>query len=194
MLATDAQGVAAAAIRDSIAAHEGLLDEQRLRSVVEAANLISASLSRGGKLLLFGNGGSASDAAHIAAEFVGRFQLNRRALPAISLCENDSAITAIANDFGFETVFVRQLEALGAAGDVALAISTSGASRNVLAGVETARGLGVTTIGLTGGDGGELGSAVDLCLRVDATNTARIQEGHILVAHVLCELIERQLD
>jgi D-sedoheptulose 7-phosphate isomerase len=191
---TEARQLAAVAIRESIAAQQRLLDDECLGALVRAANLISDSLQRGGKLLLFGNGGSASDAAHIAAEFVGRFQRDRRALPAISLSDNLSTLTAIANDFGFEHVFARQLRGLGAAGDVAIAISTSGASANVLAGVEAARELGVATIGLTGGDGGALADAVDLCLRVPADNTARIQEGHILIAHVLCELTERQID
>jgi len=193
MVTVEAEAVAAAAIRDCIASQERLLEEERLRSLVEAARLIVESLSHGGKLLLFGNGGSASDAAHIAADFVGRLQRERRALPALSLCANDSAITAIANDFGFEHVFVRQLEALGNRGDAAVAISTSGRSANVLAGVSAARDLGLATIGLTGANGAELAAAVDVCLSVPATNTARIQEGHILVAHVLCELVERQL-
>lgn len=194
MATTEPLQVAAEAIRESIAAHQRLLDEECLEALVMAANAISDSLQRGGKLLLFGNGGSASDAAHIAAEFVGRFQRDRRALPAISLCDNQSAVTAIANDFGFEHVFARQLRGLAAGGDVAIAISTSGSSSNVLAAVETARELGVVTIGLTGGDGGPLADAVDLCVRVPADSTARIQEGHILIAHVLCELTERQID
>lgn len=193
MAITEAQVLAAEAIRESIATQQRLLDEECVVSVVRAAHLISDSLERGGKLLLFGNGGSASDSAHIAAEFVGRFQRERRALPAISLCTNDSALTAIANDFGFEQVFARQLRGLGAAGDVAIAISTSGSSSNVLAAVEAARELGVATIGLTGGDGGALAGAVDVCLRVPAHKTARIQEAHILIAHVLCELTERQI-
>jgi D-sedoheptulose 7-phosphate isomerase len=194
MAATDAEAVAAAIIRDCIAAQQGLLERSSLRAIVDAAQLITDSFSHGGKLLLFGNGGSASDAAHIAAEFVGRFQRDRRALPALSLGANESSVTAIANDFGFEHVFVRQLEALGSGGDVAIAISTSGRSANVLAGARTARDLGIRTIGLTGGDGGELGGAVDICLHVPGTSTARVQESHILVAHVLCELVERQLD
>ncbi len=194
MATTEPLQIAAEAIRDSIAAHQRLLDEACLGTVVRAAEAVSDSLQRGGKLLLFGNGGSASDAAHIAAEFVGRFQRDRRPLPAISLCDNHSALTAIANDFGFEHVFARQLRGLAAEGDVAIAISTSGSSSNVLAAVEAARELGVVTIGLTGGDGGPLADAVDLCLRVPADGTARIQEGHILIAHVLCELTERQID
>jgi D-sedoheptulose 7-phosphate isomerase len=194
MAATDAEGVASTIIRDCIAAQQRLLERSSLRAIVDAALLITRSLSNGRKLLLFGNGGSASDAAHIAAEFVGRFQRDRRALPALSLSANEAAVTAIANDFGFEHVFVRQLEALGSEGDVAIAISTSGRSANVLAAVQAAAGLGIATIGLTGADGGDLGGAVDVCLRAAGTSTARIQESHILVAHVLCELVERQLD
>lgn len=194
MSTTDGEQLAATAVRESIATHEALLDEQYLRSMLRAAATIGESLARGGKVLLFGNGGSASDAAHVAAEFVGRFQRDRRALPAISLSSNLSAVTAIANDFGYETVFARQLEALGSAGDVAIAISTSGSSRNVLTAVEVARDRGLATIGLTGGDGGALSAAVDICFCVPASSTARIQEGHILIAHILCELVERQID
>jgi len=130
----------------------------------------------------------------VAAEFVGRFVAERRALPALSLSSDDSAITAIANDYGFPRVFARQVEAFGSPGDVAVAFSTSGRSPNVLEGVRTARELGMRSIGLTGGDGGELAAAVDVCLRVPSSITARIQEGHILLAHVLCELVEHGLD
>jgi D-sedoheptulose 7-phosphate isomerase len=185
--------IAQEAIKASISTQRGLLDESRLADMVRAADLISASLAQGGKLLLFGNGGSASDASHVATEFVGRFMRERRALPAISLCADNSALTAIANDYGFDRVFARQVEAVGRAGDVALAISTSGRSPNVLAGVQTARELGLRTIGLTGRDGGELPSVVDLCLTAPASDTARIQESHILMAHVLCDLVERDL-
>jgi D-sedoheptulose 7-phosphate isomerase len=185
--------LAEAAIRDCVAVQAQLLETPRVTALVEAAVMLATSLSRGGKLLLFGNGGSASDAAHIAAEFVGRFQRERRALPAIALAANNSAVTAIANDFGFEHVFVRQLEAYGVAGDAAIAISTSGKSPNVLAGVQTANRLGIGTVGLTGAEGNELAREVDICLRVPSTNTARIQEGHILLAHVLCELVDHEL-
>ena len=190
----DSAALAAAVIRDSIEVHERLLDEAGLTAVVQAAEMVSRSLAQGGKLLLFGNGGSASDAGHVAAEFVGRFQRERRAYPALSLAANLSAVTAIGNDYGFEHVFTRQLEALGAPGDVAVAISTSGKSANVLAGVRAARRLGLGTIGLTGEGGDELAAEVDICLRVASGITARIQEGHILLAHVLCELVERELN
>jgi D-sedoheptulose 7-phosphate isomerase len=189
----EAAAVAEAAIRDSIDVHQQLLDEASVTRLADAAGTVARSLTQGGKLLLFGNGGSASDAAHVAAEFVGRFQRERRPYPAISLGTNQSALTAIGNDYGFEQVFARQVEAFGAPGDVAIAISTSGESPNVLAGVRCARRLGLATIGLTGENGGELAAEVDVCLQVPSRTTARIQEGHILLAHVLCELVEREL-
>jgi len=193
-MGTDETSIARAAIEQSVDVQRALLDPASLAGLVHAADLISQSFAGGGKLLLFGNGGSASDASHVAAEFVGRFVAERRALPALSLSSDDSAITAIANDYGFPRVFARQVEAFGSPGDVAVAFSTSGRSPNVLEGVRTARELGMTSIGLTGGDGGELAAAVDVCLRVSSTTTARIQEGHILLAHVLCELVEHGLD
>src|SRR5881409_1936730 len=162
--------------------------------IFEAALLITRCLRNGGKVLFFGNGGSAADAQHLAAELVGRFVRERRPLPAIALTTDTSALTAIANDYGYDQVFARQVRALGAPGDVALAISTSGRSPSVLRAVEACRELGLRTIGLTGGDGGTLAGLVDLCLRVSAsTHAARIQETHILIGHVLCELVDRRL-
>ena len=159
-----------------------------------AIGIVADALGRGKKLLLFGNGGSAADAQHIAAEFVGRFMRERRPLPAIALTTDTSALTSIANDYGYDDVFARQVRALAMAGDVALAISTSGRSPSVLRAAAACRELGVTTIGLTGGDGGELARAVDLSLRVSASRlSARIQETHILVGHVICELVDRRL-
>jgi D-sedoheptulose 7-phosphate isomerase len=186
---TDAQ-TAADRIRESLEAQEALLAPERIDALVRAADTIAQALRAGGKVLLFGNGGSAADATHIAAELVGRFQRERRALPAISLSDNASVVTAVANDYEFARVFARQVEAFGVAGDVAIAISTSGGSENVLAGVAAARERGLRTIALTGG-GGALRDAVELCLEVPSGSTARVQEGHILVAHVLCELVER---
>jgi D-sedoheptulose 7-phosphate isomerase len=185
--------IARQAIEASIATQQALLASAQLEAIVAAADAIRDALGAGGKLLLFGNGGSASDASHIATEFVGRFMRERRALPAISLCADDSALTAIANDYGFERVFARQVEALGQAGDVAFGISTSGRSANVLAGIEAARELGLRTIGLTGADGGALAASVELCLHAPADDTARVQETHILIAHVICDLVERDL-
>ena len=163
-------------------------------ALARAVELVGDALAAERKVLLFGNGGSAADAQHIAAEFVGRFARERRALPALALTTDTSALTAIANDYGYEHVFARQVHALGVAGDVALAISTSGRSPNVLRAVEACRERGVRTIGLTGGDGGPLATMVDVSLRVSAsTHSARIQETHILVGHVICELVDRRL-
>jgi phosphoheptose isomerase len=156
-----------------------------------AAELVSA-LRRGGKVLVFGNGGSAADAQHLAAELVGRFLLDRRALPAIALTTDTSALSAIANDFGFEHVFARQVEALGRRGDVAVAISTSGRSPNVLAGVRAARAAGVRTVALVGPGGSELEGLADVAVVVDADGPA-LQEGQLTVEHALCEVVEAAL-
>ena len=182
-----------AVFAESIRVKEVFLAEQTA-AVADAARLIARTLAAGGKLLLFGNGGSAADAQHIAAEFVGRFQRERRALAAIALTTDTSALTAISNDYGYEEVFVRQVQALARRGDTALAFSTSGRSPNVTRAVAACRDLGVHTIGLSGGDGGTLAGAVDLSLRVSASKlSARIQETHILIGHVLCDLVDRLL-
>ena len=154
---------------------------------------MSGALAGGNKVLLFGNGGSAADAQHIAAELVGRYKRERRALPAIALTVNTSSLTAIGNDCGFEHVFARQLEAMGAAGDVAVGISTSGNSPNVLRGIEVAKAGSLLTVALTGRTGGSLGKIVDYCIQVPSDDTARIQEAHILVGHILCEYVEQTL-
>ncbi len=159
-----------------------------------AIDLIAGALREGRKLLLFGNGGSAADAQHIAAELVGRFMRERRGLPAIALTTDTSALTAISNDYGFDDVFARQVLALGARGDVAIAISTSGRSANVLRAVAAAHEVGLKVVALTGGDGGGLAAAADVTLRVSAsTLSARIQETHILIGHVICELVDQRL-
>lgn len=178
---------------ESIRVKEVFLAEQAA-PLADAARLAARTLRAGGKLLLFGNGGSAADAQHIAAEFVGRFQRERPALAALALTTDTSALTAIGNDYGYDEVFTRQVRALARAGDTALAFSTSGRSANVLRGVAACREIGVHTIGLTGGDGGELAGSVDISLRVSASRlSARIQETHILIGHVLCDLVDRQL-
>jgi len=160
----------------------------------QAIDLVVEAVADGRKVLLFGNGGSAADAQHIAAEFVGRFCTERKALAAIALTTDTSALTAIANDYGFDEVFARQVRALGARGDVAIALSTSGRSPNVLKAVAACREIGVKTVGLTGGDGGTLAGMVDVSLRVSAsTRSDRIQETHILIGHVICELTDRRL-
>jgi D-sedoheptulose 7-phosphate isomerase len=159
-----------------------------------AIERVAAALAAGHKVLLFGNGGSAADAQHIAAEFVGRLMCERRPLPAIALTTDTSALTAIANDYGYEEVFARQVRALGARGDVAIAISTSGNSPNVLRAVAACRELGIAVVGLSGGDGGKLAGAADESLCVTASRlSSRIQETHILIGHVLCELVDRRL-
>ncbi len=158
--------------------------------IVQVAQLIGGAFQAGHKVLLFGNGGSSTDAAHIAAEFVGRYKRELAPLPAIALATDIAAITCIANDYGFEELFAHQVRAHGQRGDVAVAISTSGNSPNVLKGVEAAKALGLTTIAWTGGTGGKLAGMVDYAFVVPSTLTARIQESHITLGHVLCELIE----
>ncbi|MBS0159409.1 MAG: D-sedoheptulose 7-phosphate isomerase [Nitrospira sp.] len=158
--------------------------------IVQVAQLIGRAFQTGHKVLLFGNGGSATDAAHIAAEFVGRYKRERTPFPAIALATDIAAITCIANDYGFDELFARQVRAHGQAGDVAIAISTSGNSPNVLRGVEAAKAMGLTTVAWTGGSGGKLAGMVEYAFVVPSSLTARIQESHITLGHVLCELIE----
>lgn len=158
--------------------------------IAQAARILLAAYRRGNKALIFGNGGSASDAQHFAAELVGRFDRNRPPLPALALSANTSNITAIANDFGLDHMFSRQLEAQARPGDVAVAISTSGNSPNILHAAAKAKALGLSVIGLTGGKGGRLAAAADICLRVPTASTPRIQEAHIAIIHLLCGVIE----
>jgi D-sedoheptulose 7-phosphate isomerase len=168
-----------------------------LRSMVpdieRAADLVTGCLASGGQLLLCGNGGSAADAQHIAAEFLGRFLRERRPLPAIALHTNTSAVTAIGNDYGFDEVFARQVLAYARPGGVLLAISTSAESPNVLRAAQVAREAGMSIIGMTGPEGGSLGPMCDVCLAVPASATPRIQEGHILIGHLLCQIVEDAL-
>lgn len=161
--------------------------------VHRAAEMIANALAAKGKLLVFGNGGSAADAQHIAGELVNRFLRDRRPLPAVSLTTDGGILTCIANDSGFENVFARQIEALGTKGDVCLAISTSGTSQNVVVACEQARKQGIVVIGLLGRDGGNVAALCDLALIVPSNDTQRIQETHNLVGHVVCELIEAKL-
>lgn len=178
---------------ESIRVKEAFLAKQ-IGGLVRAVDLVVEALNEGNKLLLFGNGGSAADAQHIAAELVGRFAAERKPLAALALTTDTSALTAIANDYGYEEVFARQVRALALPGDVAIAISTSGRSPSVLRGVEACHQRGVRVIALTGGDGGPLLGLADVGLVVGASrHTARIQETHILVGHILCELVERRL-
>ncbi len=166
---------------------------QHTAAVARAATMICAAMRAGGKLLLFGNGGSAADAQHIAAELAFRMGRERAALPALALTTDSSLLTAISNDRAFDYVFARQLQALGRVGDVALAISTSGNSPNIIEALKEARALGITTIGLLGKDGGQAAALVDLALIVPHHETPRIQEVHITVSHIICELIEDEL-
>lgn len=162
-------------------------------SVLEAGRMLVSALSAGKKVLAFGNGGSAADSQHFAAELVNRFRIDRPALAAIALTTDTSILTSVANDSDYESVFSRQVEALGAPGDVALAISTSGGSPNVLKAVEVARARGLKTLGLAGRDGGKLAKIADLCLTVPHGETARIQEVHALLIHLFCEMIDGSL-
>src|SRR5262245_15471719 len=166
---------------------------QLAEPIARAGEWIAAAYRAGGKTLLFGNGGSASDAQHIAAEWTGKLGRDRPALPSIALSANTSDLTAIGNDYGFERVFARLVEAHGRAGDVAIAISTSGHSPNVIAGVEEARRRGLRTLGLLGRGGGKLASQVELALVVPSSDTQRIQECHIAIAHAIAELVDRLL-
>ncbi|MBI3318068.1 MAG: D-sedoheptulose 7-phosphate isomerase [Candidatus Omnitrophica bacterium] len=176
-------------LAESIRTKEKVL-QTLVPSIERAARLLIEALEAGNKILLFGNGGSAADSQHIAAELVGKLQVKRRALPAIALTTDTSNLTALGNDFGYEAVFQRQVEALGRKGDVAIGISTSGSSPNVLAAIRTARSLGLKTLALTGRAGGSLKEMVDLSLTIPSESTQRIQEAHITIAHILCELIE----
>lgn len=162
-------------------------------AVADAVDLISSSLAKGGQLLIAGNGGSAADAQHIAAELTGRFFRERQPFRALALHVNTSSLTAIGNDYGYERVFARELSAHARPGDVFLAISTSGNSQNILHAIEAARKTEVHVIGLTGVSGGEMKKTCDLCICVPSTSTARIQEMHITIGHAVCELLEERL-
>jgi D-sedoheptulose 7-phosphate isomerase len=164
-----------------------------LRAIDEAASRCIAALKAGQKIMLAGNGGSAADAQHIAAELVGRFETERPGLPALALSVNTSTVTAVANDYNFNNIFRRQVQALGQPGDVFIGISTSGNSPNVVAAIEQAKTQGISVIGLTGETGGKMLALCDLCIRVPATNTARIQESHITIGHIICSLIDSAL-
>jgi D-sedoheptulose 7-phosphate isomerase len=181
------------AFDESIRVKQAFLRDN-LDTLTQAIDAVVAAFKTGNKLLLFGNGGSAADAQHIAAEFTNRFLIERPPLPALALTTDTSALTAIGNDYDYSQIFVKQLQALGKAGDIALAISTSGNSANVLAAIETCRQLRITTIGLTGGSGGKMVGKVDYLLRAgEGKNSARIQETHILVGHVICDIVDQQL-
>jgi len=177
---------------ESIQIKEELLHNS-IGQIIEIADAMIDALKKGGKVLLFGNGGSASDSQHIAAELVGRFKKDRSALAAIALTTNTSILTSLANDYGYEVVFSKQIEALAQKNDIAIGISTSGKAKNVAAGIKQAKKMGLKTVALTGGDGGELARLADIFLVIPSSVTARIQEAHITIGHILCELVEEAL-
>jgi len=179
-------------LRDSIAAQEAF-GAASASHIFECACWIAAAFKNGGKILIFGNGGSAADAQHMAAEFVNRFLMDRPPLPAIALTTDSSILTSIGNDFSFDDLFAKQVKALGRPGDIALGISTSGNSPNVLAAISVAREVGMKTVALTGGTGGKLMGMVDLCLNVPDRRTPHIQETHLWVEHLLCQLVDEIL-
>jgi D-sedoheptulose 7-phosphate isomerase len=183
-----------ALIEASIATKQSLLHSQDVVSTVaKVGEIFVEAFRRGNKVLLFGNGGSAADAQHIAAELVGRFAFDRPALPALALSVNSSCLTAISNDYGFDQVFSRQLEALARPGDVAIGISTSGNSLNVQNAMSVAKKIGLHTVALTGRGGGKLRNIVDHCICAPSDETPRIQECHILIGHIISELVEREI-
>jgi D-sedoheptulose 7-phosphate isomerase len=179
-------------IRNSLRAHTETIArlDTLIPDIARLAELVRASLSRGGKILLMGNGGSAADSQHIAAELVGRFQRERKGLASIALSTDTSILTSVGNDYGFEQVFSRQVEALCSERDVLIGISTSGNSANVLRAIEAGKAIGATTVAFTGEGGGKLGALCDLTLAAPSRVTARVQEAHILIGHILCELID----
>jgi D-sedoheptulose 7-phosphate isomerase len=167
--------------------------KHNIEALAKVTEVLLEGFRKGRTVFFFGNGGSAADAQHLAAEYVNRFRINRHALPAIALTVDTSVITSIANDFGYERIFSRQIEALGRPDDVAVGLSTSGASPNVLAGIRQARQQGLVTVGFSGGEGGALVRECDHCVVVPATGTARIQEMHLICGHVICDIVEQEL-
>ena len=181
-------------IRDSINIKSKILDsEVLLKTILSSAQLCISALKSGNKILLAGNGGSAADAQHLAGELVNRFYFNRPGLPAMALTTDSSIITSIANDYGFEMVFARQLKAIGKKDDVFIAISTSGTSPNIINALKTAKESGIITIGFTGTNGTEMATLCDACIIVPSVETPRIQEAHILVGHIICSFIEKEM-
>ena len=173
--------------------HDVLNDASLLEQIARVGGAMSKALSTGNQILLFGNGGSAADAQHISAELVGRFLKERRALPATALSVNPSIVTAISNDYSFDEVFARQVEALGKSGDISIGISTSGNSAKVVRAFEVGRGIGIKSVGMTGAGGGRMNSEADECICVPSSDTQRIQEVHILIGHILCEIVELEM-
>ena len=179
-------------LKESAALKEAIAGSQ-VAAIRSIAELMINAYRNGGKVVLFGNGGSAADAQHIAAELVGKFLLKRQAFPAIALNTNTSILTAVGNDYGYDLVFSRQVEAMVASGDVVVGISTSGDSPNVIDAIKLAKKKGARTVGLTGGSGGKLAETAELTLTVPSNSTPRIQEAHITIGHIICELVEKEL-
>lgn len=179
-------------LSDHLEVLQKLMASDLPKKLEKCAKIVEKALKEGHKVLFCGNGGSAADSQHLAAEFVGRFQKERKGLPAIALTVDTSILTAVANDYGYDTVFARQVQALGEAGDVLIGISTSGNSRNVLLAVEEAKTKGISCIGMTAEGGGKMAEECDICLAVPAKVTARAQEMHILMGHILCELVDHE--
>jgi len=186
------RGLVRAILTETVLAHQRFT-EYGVDSILTAATAISHALAAGRKVLAFGNGGSASDAQHLAAELVGRFDGDRQSLASVALTSDSNVVTAIANDYGYDRVFSRQIEGLGCAGDVAFGISTSGRSKNVELALATAKDRGLITVALTGRDGGRMGADADIHLNVAEASTARVQEVHRTILHAICSLIDRRL-
>ena len=192
-MVTEREALLRARVAESVEGQRRLLGSAALELTATAAGRVVDCLTAGGKVLFFGNGGSASDAGHLAAELLGRFFIDRRPLAAVALAETTAAMTAIGNDYGYLEVFARQVRALGRPGDVAVGLSTSGTSGNVVRGLEAARELGLVTVAFTGAGGGKLTDLADVCVRVPSEDTPRIQELTMLLGHTLCEIVEREL-
>lgn len=184
------QKIIQARFEEHLEVANAVMQSDILAQVERVATVVKAALANGKKVLFCGNGGSAADSQHLAAEFVGRFQKERRGLPAIALTVDTSILTAVGNDYGFDKVFTRQVEALGNEGDVLVGISTSGNSPNVLAAIELAKAKGIYCVGMTAAGGGKMAKACDECIAIPAKVTARAQEMHILIGHILCELVD----
>jgi D-sedoheptulose 7-phosphate isomerase len=189
--ASDISQLVAERLRESIEVKQAILKDNCVMEMIQAiAEVCVQTLRSGGKLIFFGNGGSAADAQHLVAELVGRYLVERQALAAVALTTNTSCLTAIGNDYSYDEVFSRQIEAIGRKGDIAVGISTSGNSQNVIRAIRTAKERSLVTVGMTGGDGGKLRGEVDYCLCVPSSQTPRVQEAHILLGHIVCEIIE----
>lgn len=180
-------------LSDSIKVKEEIKKEKYINTIVEIVEEIISCFKRNGKVVIFGNGGSAADAQHIAAELMGKFKLNRCALPAIALTTNTSIITALSNDYSYDIIFAKQLEGLARKGDIAIGISTSGKAKNVILGIKKAKEMGSKTIVFTGSDGGPLAKEACISIIAPSRNTPRIQEAHITIGHIVCELVEETL-